>query len=385
MFWCRYSSAIVLYLAEGLTLNVLLSFAQFEREVTGERIRDKIVASKKKGLWMGGVVPLGYRVQDRELIVMDDHAFLVRFIFKQYLEVKSITQLKANLDAGNIKTPVRQSNFSRGALYTMLTNPIYIGKIRHKNETYDGKHQTIIPIDLWISVQECLTGQSPTERGVSKNKQKALLKARFYDDEGNLFGHIYTKRNGRQYYYYVTRRKQGKQTRLPISEVDKAVTNGLQTALKNPDELSDILGVSVTEVVTELISATDQIDMSFIKKIARDIIEKVIFDGEKLVINLDIEKLTEAIQKQTKIKFPYQKSASTVDVPITVRRATKGALVLSKSEDPLDLPPETIKHWVRGIVWRDEHFDGKSLKQIARETKFSPSYVAKCINQSFAH
>ena len=141
-----------------LTLNVLLSFAQFEREVTGERIRDKIAASKKKGIWMGGPVPAGYRVEDRELIIVPEDAELIRMIFDTYLEVKSVRRLKRILEEQDIKTPVWVSNtgrehggrpFSRGHLYKILKNPIYVGKIPHKNKAYDGQHDGIITQDVY--------------------------------------------------------------------------------------------------------------------------------------------------------------------------------------------------------------------------------------------
>jgi site-specific DNA recombinase len=124
-----------------LTLNVLLSFAQFEREVTGERIRNKIAASKKKGMWMGGVVPLGYRVEDRALHVVDNHAEIVRFLFRRYLEAGSLVRLKQQLDVENIRIPIRVDGggrstggglFSRGHIYKILLNPIYVGRIAHK-------------------------------------------------------------------------------------------------------------------------------------------------------------------------------------------------------------------------------------------------------------
>jgi hypothetical protein len=125
-----------------LTLNVLLSFAQFEREVTGERIRDKIAASKKKGIWMGGVVPLGYRVEDRALHVVEDHAEIVRFLFRRYLEAGSVVRLKQQLDVEVFRIPVRIDGggrsiggglFSRGHVYKLLSNPIYVGRIAHNS------------------------------------------------------------------------------------------------------------------------------------------------------------------------------------------------------------------------------------------------------------
>jgi site-specific DNA recombinase len=141
-----------------LTLNVLLSFAQFEREVTGERIRDKIAASKKRGLWMGGTVPLGYDVVDRRLVINPPEAETVRGIYKRYLGVGSIRLLKQDLDRRRIVSKRRLSKagqhsggsaFSRGALYELLANPIYVGEIRHRKDRHPGRHQAIVDRELW--------------------------------------------------------------------------------------------------------------------------------------------------------------------------------------------------------------------------------------------
>jgi site-specific DNA recombinase len=140
-----------------LTLNVLLSLAQFEREVTGERIRDKIAASKKKGMWMGGVVPLGYRIEDRALHVVEDHAAIVRSVFRRYLEAGSVVRLKQQLDAEGVRIPIRIDGagrstggglFSRGHVYKLLSNPIYVGRIAHKGQVHEGQHQPIVIQDL---------------------------------------------------------------------------------------------------------------------------------------------------------------------------------------------------------------------------------------------
>ncbi|WP_435626294.1 recombinase family protein [Candidatus Ferrigenium straubiae] len=145
-----------------LTLNVLLSFAQFEREVTGERIRDKIAASKQKGMWMGGTPPIGYRGNARTLEVEESSASLIRHIFSRYLALGSVHELKRELDAENRVAPNRVSNagntyggvrFSRGQLYRILTNPIYIGQIAHREKTYIGQHSRIIDPELWDAVQ----------------------------------------------------------------------------------------------------------------------------------------------------------------------------------------------------------------------------------------
>jgi site-specific DNA recombinase len=148
-----------------LTLNVLLSFAQFEREVTGERIRDKIAASKKKGIWMGGVVPLGYQAEGRALHIVEDHAELVRGLFKRYLEVGSVARLREILDAEDARLPIRIDGkgrstggglFSRGHIYKIFCNPIYIGQIAHKGLVHEGQHSAIVDPALWDTVQRML-------------------------------------------------------------------------------------------------------------------------------------------------------------------------------------------------------------------------------------
>src|ERR1700729_979992 len=159
-----------------LTLNVLLSFAQFEREVTGERIRDKIAASKKKGMWMGGVVPLGYRVEDRALHIVEDHAGIVRSLFRRYLEAGSVARLKQQLDAEDFQLPVRINGggrstggglFSRGHIYKILSNPIYVGRIAHKGQVHEGQQAPIVTQDLWNNVRQSLAdhlGSARTNR-----------------------------------------------------------------------------------------------------------------------------------------------------------------------------------------------------------------------------
>jgi site-specific DNA recombinase len=152
-----------------LTLNVLLSFAQFEREVIGERIRDKIAASKKKGMWMGGVPPMGYQVQDRKLVIVDSEAGIVRFIFRRYAELGSVRLLKSELEARGIRSKswtsasgrlIGGKPFSRGALYLMLQNRAYLGEIVHKGQFHPSEHTPIIDQPLWDAVQQQLAGNT---------------------------------------------------------------------------------------------------------------------------------------------------------------------------------------------------------------------------------
>ncbi len=178
-----------------LTLNVLLSFAQFEREVTGERIRDKIAASKKKGMWMGGICALGYDVRDRRLMVNQEESKLVKHIYKRYLELGSVRLLKHDLARREIVSKIRVSkngtrsggrSFSRGALYELLANPIYVGEIRHKKVRHPGQHEAIVDRQTWEKVQRRLRDQTGRV-GIPKIKAAAnILAGKVFDELGEL-------------------------------------------------------------------------------------------------------------------------------------------------------------------------------------------------------
>src|SRR5438093_9220496 len=176
-----------------LTLNVLLSFAQFEREVIGERIRDKIAASKKKEMWMGGVPPFGYRAQDRKLIIVDSEAEIVRFIYRRYAELGSVRLLKDELEAPSIQSRLRTSTsgrisggkpFARGALYLMLQNRIYRGEIVHNKQSYLGEHQPIIDQPLWDAVRAQLASNAAQHNDVGKTRPSSLLTGMLFDGDG---------------------------------------------------------------------------------------------------------------------------------------------------------------------------------------------------------
>ena len=196
-----------------LTLNVLLSFAQFEREVTGERIRDKIAASKKKGLWMGGLPPLGCDVKDRKLIVNEAEASTVRMIFRRYLELGSVRALKAALDEEGVVSKQRKAadgspyggkSFSRGALYLMLQNRIYLGEIVHKGAAYPGEHPSIIDEDLWSSVQRRLKANGVERRERQASAPPNLLTDVLFDADSQAMTPTYAIKKGVRYRYYVS-------------------------------------------------------------------------------------------------------------------------------------------------------------------------------------
>lgn len=203
-----------------LTLNVLLSFAQFEREVTAERIRDKIAASKKKGLWMGGMVPLGYDrhsdPQRRELVVNPTEAETVKRLFDLYANLGNLRLVEREAARLGLRpkpgiTPaghIRGANpFTRGQLHYLLTNPVYIGRIRHKDQTYPGQHPAIIAPDLWGKVQAGLIAAKARPRGRAVTAiDVRLLTGKLRDETGDLLTPTHTQRRGRRFSYYVSHR-----------------------------------------------------------------------------------------------------------------------------------------------------------------------------------
>ncbi len=197
-----------------LTLNILLSFAQFEREVTGERIRDKIAASKRKGMWMGGTVPLGYEVKDRKLEINPSEAETVRLIYRRYQELGWVRLLKEELDRQGIRSKVRISSkgvssggvpFTRGALYALLGNPLYIGEIAHKGARFPGQHEAIVDRASWEAVQRQLGHNAARARGDSGESSFAPLTGKIFDEAGERLTPTYAVKKGRRYCYYVSR------------------------------------------------------------------------------------------------------------------------------------------------------------------------------------
>ena len=219
-----------------LTLNVLLSFAQFEREVTSERIRDKVAASKRKGMWMGGPVPLGYRLDNRKLLIDEHDAETVRLIFRRYLELRSVGALADELAATGIQTKLRHyANgrsvggvcFSRGPLALLLQNPIFIGKVQHRGDLFDGEHEAIIELDVWEQVQQSLAANRREWLHGDRARSPSLLTGLIKDQDGRPMTPVFTSRGNCQHRYYVTRLKPGedKKTawRVPAGDIDRAV------------------------------------------------------------------------------------------------------------------------------------------------------------------
>jgi site-specific DNA recombinase len=244
-----------------LTLNVLLSFAQFEREVTAERIRDKIAASRKKGIWMGGSVPMGYRTVDRKLLIDAEAANKVRGIFSRYLELKSVPVLvdelngRSDTDADSAALPrKRHQPFTRGKLYHLLSNVVYIGKARHKDRIYDGEHEAIIDDKTFAAARELLKAQTPNRTAGSGAVSRHLLTGLLFDETGDRLSPVFTVKDGKRYRYYISNRLEtttGKDPsgwRLAADELERTVLHHLDAMLRDHVRLSDWAGMMVPAI-----------------------------------------------------------------------------------------------------------------------------------------
>ena len=223
-----------------LTLNILLSFAQFEREVTAERIRDKVRASRMKGMWMGGVPPLGYRVQDRKLVVDKEDAAHVRWIFDRFVAIGSGTAMLRELKARGITTR-KGAAITKGFLYRLLNNRAYVGEAVHKGESYPGEHAAIVDRATWDKVHAILQ-ESPRKRAArTRADTPSLLKGLLYGPDGAAFSPTHTRKGGRLYRYYVSQTvlRHGAGAcpvgRLPAGEIEAAVINQLRAVFRQPE------------------------------------------------------------------------------------------------------------------------------------------------------
>ncbi|MFN7114911.1 MAG: recombinase family protein [Alphaproteobacteria bacterium] len=328
-----------------LTLNVLLSFAQFEREVTGERIRDKIAASKKKGMWMGGARPTGYDVQDKQLVINHAEAELVRLLFQKYIELGCVRRLKEYLDFQGIKTKNWTSrkdrvhggtSFGRGILYKILSNPIYIGKIRHKEKTYEGQHEPILSYPIWDRTQEMLlkaTVSSKEKPAVEGN----LLKGKLFDYVGNPYSPVFTSKGARQYRYYTN-----------------------QALLQDRTVPSDVVSRIPAQDIESLIE--NQVKQSFPDRGISEVSRVTIHPGQLKITIADTELLVpfEPIQSGRSFVIPN-------NVPV---------------RDPLDLPAPQLKALIKGTIWRDDYFGGMSMGDIAKREGTDERHVRRLITNS---
>lgn len=375
-----------------LTLNVLLSFAQFEREVAGERIRDKIAASKKKGIWMGGTVPLGYEVQNRSLVINQDQAARVRMIFQKYFELGCARKLKAYLEEEGVRAK-GSAFFSRGALYWLLQNPVYIGQTRHKGQVYQGQHQAIIDRELWDAVQQRLGSQSVRPRGDRRALQQHLLQGILRDAEGTVYSPVFTTKKSKRYRYYVSQNKiqhrhhpAGVIARLPAHEIEVFIEEKVRAQFINTSSLARILGVDHDKYYDALRIIASRSPCLQAEPMFRRGVKGVTVRADEVTIRIDVAGFASLVEEQLQIAVPRPNNQiSEITAPYKAGTSWRGAVVIRQDvsdRDVLDLPPHELRDLVRGIIWRDEHFDGVTIREIARREGHSEVFVGRLIHKS---
>ena len=291
-----------------LTLNILLSFAQFEREVTAERIRDKVKASRMKGIWMGGIVPLGYEVKSRKLVESPSDADHVRWVFARFIEIGSGTVLARELSDRGVTT-AKGHRIDKKFIYRLLNNRVYVGEAVHKGASYPGEHKAIIQREDWDKVHAILT-ESPRNRAANtRANTPALLKGLLYGPDGAAFSPTHTRKAGRLYRYYVSQSvlKHGAGScpvgRVPAGEIEAAVIAQLRTVMRQPEivagtwkaALAQEGGTSEPEVYTALQQFDPLWDELFPAEQARIVgllVERVDIGNEGLNVRLRIDGLS---------------------------------------------------------------------------------------------
>ena len=306
-----------------LTLNMLLSFAQFEREVTGERIRDKIYASKRKGIWMGGPVPLGYDVVDRKLVVNAVEAEQVRHIMQLYLKVGSVPELVDVLAKNGAHTKVQQlkdggtrggCKFKRGNLYHLLSNRVYRGMTVHKGDAFDGEHGAIVPEDLWNEVQAKLAKQGQGGSSRKASPRTGVLAGLIYNAEGILMVLTHTQKGNRRFHYYANRYEalgDSAASRVNARDIEDIVVGQLSQALTSGVQIQNMLLDTTynAEQLHNVISrcaklASELATAKYVRKqeIIRNVVARIDLHDARLLIKIDNRAVLNAIKADNTIQ-----------------------------------------------------------------------------------
>jgi len=381
-----------------LTLNMLLSFAQFEREVTGERIRDKIAVSKAKGIWMGGHLPIGYDVKERRLLINPAEAEAVRYIFRRYLELGCARLLQEDLERENIRSKIREKTggnpFLCGALYHILSNPIYIGQIRHKNICHPGQHESIIEQSVWDEVQKLLKENAPEIKSRTRKTESSMLTGKMFDESGERLTPSHANKKGRRYRYYISRRlmtgvvdKTNQGWRLPAQEIEQTVIKAICTILANRHIITSAMqnaGIDAHHIPAILKTAeglSKKIESETdATEIVPAMINRIDLRQDGITLNLSLASLIPASIK------PSVNPTITHNILMKMqRRGVEMRLVIESPGIPAKVDPALIKAVARAHKWFGELVSGqvKSISAIATREKIDKGYVSHMVNLAF--
>jgi DNA invertase Pin-like site-specific DNA recombinase len=393
-----------------LTLNVLLSFAQFEREVTGERIRDKIAASKQKGMWMGGPVPLGYDLRERKLYINVDEAERIREIYCQYLRLGCVSALKEHLDQGPIRSKTRVTDskwtgggqFSRGALYKILRNHIYVGEIFHKGKAYPGEHKAIIDSEHWEKVQAMLAENRQGNRRKARATKVSLLTGLVFDQNGNRFTPTHANKSGKRYRYYTSQavirnaESRAEITRIPAHDLEVAVTDRVLEFLQSPEEILGALEASGIKVrsIDPLLEQARRKALDWQTSSLKDqetfvktMIHRVVIRSKSVETHLNVSTLLQALQENPTNAHQLNRGMSdsqapqifTLSSPFQLSRyGNELRLIFGNDQaEPTRSNTAIIRAIARARLWYDEIASGEvtGVPDLGRRHGVTPRYV----------
>ena len=393
-----------------LTLNILLSFAQFEREVTGERIRDKIAASKKKGMWMGGLPSLGYDVKDRRLVINEAEAKTVRHIFQRYTELKSVRLLKADLDARGIVSKPRNASdgtrygekpLARGALYLMLQNRIYRGEIMHKDKSYPGEHEAIVDEALWTDVQAILTENRTDRMFGTREKQVSLLSGILFDARGERMTPTHATKHNTRYRYYVSRsllagKVKHSGQRIPAASLEALVIGRIHNWLGDRTAMLDIIQSHTSDAAIQkrlmnglekCVATWSELKADDIRKFMLSIAARIQAHVDRIDVTLNPINLPRWFGQMDCDAQPSATSQNDIDagfvtltVPIRLKRVgNEMKMIISDGSLPATPDPSLVRALVRAYVIRERIFTDKSLtlEEVAKLENIVPSYATR--------
>ncbi len=394
-----------------LTLNVLLSFAQFEREVTGERIRDKIVASKKRGMWMGGRTPIGYDVKDKKLVINTQEAETVRHIFQRYLDLKSVNLLQADLERSGIRskqhisrdgTPYGECIMYRGALSVLLIGQTYRGMISHRGNLYPGEHERIVPEDLFQAVHTALETQGPGEAAKKKLASRAILKGLAFDVAGNRLQPTHCSKRGRKYHYYVSSPmiRNAKANpggfRIPAPDLEKIVTQSIAGRLRDRQWLlstfdlhADVSGFGkLTDAATAFAAEVEQ-QPTLRSGILNKIISRIEVSKKVIKVSIDIAAVHHHLvppDHDSLKSAPVEQFADLIIAGQFLRCGKEVRLVIGKGDESNILIDKRLIHAiVQARQWFEDLAAGRAsgIADLARRSACNAAHVSRRISLAF--
>ena len=388
-----------------LTLNMLLSFAQFEREVTAERIRDKIAASKAKGMWMGGVPPIGYRPDGRSLAIVEEHASIIRHVFERYIALGCVRSVALELQENDILVPRRETAtgrsigggfFSRGQVYKILANPTYVGEIHHHGKVHVGNHPAIIERETWERARQLLGENLQGQRPAKHARNRSLLAGRLVDEEGKPLVATHACKGKVRYRYYVSRALQhdpdtdsAAGMRIPAREIEAAVAERVAEALDDPIGLTAMAGftlhsgdlrqtMTLAERLAEQVRAKDY-------QVVRELVSSVRVRASEITIELSAE----ALAGKLKIERGNGTYADVISLVAKVRLTRTGRSVRLVHSNGLAAnmgtsDPGLVALLVTARRWWDRLATGEiDIATLSREEGVNDSWMSRVFRVNF--